>query len=1538
MSSPEETKQAADLIERLLTDAAFRTEFRRDPISACESFGLTELADELRGGGSAKALYTLELRQSMSSLAGVIMAAAAEGIGALELAGMGATAPDKRVAGVVNEALSRTSIKAISQAQMQAVEQGGAAGNGDAAVVDEVPADDASVDAGCGACGDPSGVCGHTPGDGCPNCGDAAGACGHAESDCSTCGQHGPGCGHGVTCGSCGDSNGVCGHTPGKGCPSCGDAEGACGHGAAACGVCGDGAGACGHTHADRKQAAGVSQKQAGNSHAGHSHAGHSHAGHSHAPAEASPQAEPKPAPAPHASPPVEPKQSAAPAAAQDAHAGHDHGPSLADAGGPAVTPSAELAALLENPNLELPPGARADLESGRVDPRVVSMLTALTKEHKIGLSVMITGHDQFTSGGSVSNHFVGRGLDVATVDGEIVRPNSIASRELAEALLDLPESIRPSEVGTPWSINADGFFTDGAHQDHLHIAFDGEPPAGFRSPVAAAPAPAGAPEQAGGPRVGESGVFQVAGEQSAAGTVGRLRAVEQPQPAPAPEPAPAPAAEPTPAPAAPVEPAAPIALPDVSDVYPGDDAPKEQIAAWMARQSHKAGLPAELPIMAALVESRLSNVGHGHADSIGYFQMRTSIWDQGEYKGYGEKPELQLKWFIDHALHEKQKRVGRGETAFLKDSSKWGEWIADVERPAEEYRGRYQERLAEARELLGGAQAGAPPPAADATLDAATAGAELDAAPQAKKALAVAKQYLGTPYQWGGATPETNFDCSGLMQWAYKEVGIEIPRVTYDQVNVGEKIAEVDKLEAGDMVFFQDSSGDMHHVGMYIGEHKFIHAPHTGDVVKVSSLDEPYYKEQFAGGRRMVEAVPEAGAAPLQAAPVASAAAGAPAAVAPAGVAQPAPEPASGESGVFLAAAERQPAAAGTVGAMRAVEQPAAAAPQPVQAVAEVGVAPTVPAPPSGGPIAPVAPEDMANTNEGGKLHASEFHVHDAEGAPGAEGNLHAGYDLFAKAGAPVRSPIEGTIVEAKVSKGNTGQVFGGTVKVQGADGRVWVFRHVDPKGVVEGGKVTAGQEIASVTEWTGGAHHAHIELWKTFEGGYNVSNMEDPYVELQQAYAGGGAELPPDVHQHAPGDDHEHAAGDDHAGHDHGGGGELAAAGPALTPSAELEALLANPKLELPDAARADLASGRVDPRMVSVLTELTKEHRVKLSVIMTGHDQFTSGGSVSNHFVGRGIDIAAVDGEIVRPSSIASRELSEALADLPESIRPTEVGTPWSINAPGFFTDGAHQDHLHVAFDGEPPADFRSPVAPAAAQTPVAPAAAPVAETPAAAPAPAAAAPQAPAQPTPEPEAPTGASDSGVFVAPAEPRKASGSTVQFMRAIKDEVEEPPEQEPEVAQMAAPAAEAVPVSGGYPGDNAPKEQLAAWMAARAREAGVPPELPVMAALVESRLSNVDHGHADSIGFFQMRTSIWDQGEYAGYGSDPEKQIKWFLDHALHEKEKRVADGYTNFLTDETKWGDWVADVERPAEEYRGRYQERLAEARALLAKSGAA
>ena len=109
-----------------------------------------------------------------------------------------------------------------------------------------------------------------------------------------------------------------------------------------------------------------------------------------------------------------------------------------------------------------------------------------------------------------------------------------------------------------------------------------------------------------------------------------------------------------------------------------------------MGRQAHKAGLPAELPIMAALTESGLQNVNYGDRDSLGFFQMRTSIWNQGEYAGFSDHPELQLKWFIDHALAVRQERIAQGDTTYGQDSSKWGDWVADVEQPAAEYRGRY--------------------------------------------------------------------------------------------------------------------------------------------------------------------------------------------------------------------------------------------------------------------------------------------------------------------------------------------------------------------------------------------------------------------------------------------------------------------------------------------------------------------------------------------------------------------------------------------------------------------------------------------------------------------------------------------------------------------------------------------------------------------------------------------------------------------------------------------------------------------------------
>lgn len=130
-----------------------------------------------------------------------------------------------------------------------------------------------------------------------------------------------------------------------------------------------------------------------------------------------------------------------------------------------------------------------------------------------------------------------------------------------------------------------------------------------------------------------------------------------------------------------------------------------------------------------------------------------------------------------------------------------------------------------------------------------------------------------------------------------------------------------------------------------------------------------------------------------------------------------------------------------------------------------------------------------------------SEFSMNDPEGAPDARGGRHhAAKDWFAPAGSAVRAPVDGTIVEVRQSRGNSGQVFGGTVKVEAENGQVWVFRHVDPANLRVGQKVDAGTQIARVADWTSGPDHTHVELWKSLSGGYRYENMIDPMTVLKR------------------------------------------------------------------------------------------------------------------------------------------------------------------------------------------------------------------------------------------------------------------------------------------------------------------------------------------------------------------------------------------------------------------------------------------------------
>ena len=109
-----------------------------------------------------------------------------------------------------------------------------------------------------------------------------------------------------------------------------------------------------------------------------------------------------------------------------------------------------------------------------------------------------------------------------------------------------------------------------------------------------------------------------------------------------------------------------------------------------------------------------------------------------------------------------------------------------------------------------------------------------------------IAMQYLGTPYVWGGSSPG-GFDCSGLVMFAYSQVGVSLPHHAADQYNYGVPVSR-DQLEPGDLVFF-DGLG---HVGIYIGGGQFVHAPHTGDVVKISSMT-GWYASSYVGARRIL-------------------------------------------------------------------------------------------------------------------------------------------------------------------------------------------------------------------------------------------------------------------------------------------------------------------------------------------------------------------------------------------------------------------------------------------------------------------------------------------------------------------------------------------------------------------------------------------------------------------------------------------------------------------------------------------------------------
>jgi peptidoglycan DL-endopeptidase CwlO len=162
------------------------------------------------------------------------------------------------------------------------------------------------------------------------------------------------------------------------------------------------------------------------------------------------------------------------------------------------------------------------------------------------------------------------------------------------------------------------------------------------------------------------------------------------------------------------------------------------------------------------------------------------------------------------------------------------------------------QARLAEQLRARVLQQRNAPDPAADTANALGVAGATPEGttvAPPGRYGgvVGIAMRYLGTPYVYGGASP-SGFDCSGLVMYAFAQVGVSLPHSSYAQYSMGVPVSR-DQLQPGDLVFF-DGLG---HVGIYVGGGQFIHAPHTGDVVKISSLSESWYASTYVGARRIL-------------------------------------------------------------------------------------------------------------------------------------------------------------------------------------------------------------------------------------------------------------------------------------------------------------------------------------------------------------------------------------------------------------------------------------------------------------------------------------------------------------------------------------------------------------------------------------------------------------------------------------------------------------------------------------------------------------
>ncbi|ANZ36143.1 hypothetical protein BBK82_08760 [Lentzea guizhouensis] len=232
-----------------------------------------------------------------------------------------------------------------------------------------------------------------------------------------------------------------------------------------------------------------------------------------------------------------------------------------------------------------------------------------------------------------------------------------------------------------------------------------------------------------------------------------------------------------------------------------------------------------QIAIQAGMTESGLRPLNYGDRDSLGIFQMRPSM-------GWGTEAQVVDPVYAINKFYDVLLKVPDWENRRPGDSAQ------AVERSA--FPDRYHNWEAMAAFLL--SELGQ---IADPAGCGAGAGEFLVASNAAGVAIEFTKQQLGEPYLWGGNGPDA-WDCSGILVKAFGAAGVKIPRVANDQYEKGGAHLPVRDAQPGDLIFWAYNTADprsVHHVAMYLGGDEYIHAPQTGDVVKISKMNWNYHE-----------------------------------------------------------------------------------------------------------------------------------------------------------------------------------------------------------------------------------------------------------------------------------------------------------------------------------------------------------------------------------------------------------------------------------------------------------------------------------------------------------------------------------------------------------------------------------------------------------------------------------------------------------------------------------------------------------------------